>query len=118
MRASRSYEAQHLRLTMKIDALRPGQRADAALEAGDFAEHERWTGLYLADENTEMNVTDWIGHAPSSPADWKRMVQGLHMVLDGHGFVFRKGNRLVDVVAERAERERRIYGDPEEQGES
>lgn len=118
MRASRSYEARYIRLTMKIDALNPGRRASAAYDAGDFAEADRWTGLKLADENTEMNVADAIGRAPSTPADWKQMVQCLHSILDGHGFVFRKGNRLVDTVAERAERHRHASEGSHQQGEA
>lgn len=116
MRPSRSYEAQYHRLTMKIDALWPGRHADAAFDAGDVAESERWTGLYLADENTGMNVADAIGRAPSTAADWKLMVQCLYSVLDGHGFVLRKGGKLIDTVAERAERGRQVHGDPEGQG--
>lgn len=117
MRASRSYEAQYHRLTLIIEQAFPSRRWAAVYDAGDYAEADRWQGLYLAEENVEMDVSDAIGHAPTTAADWKRMVRGLHGVLDGHGFVFRKGNRLVDVAAERAERDRRAYEDPDQQGE-
>ncbi len=105
MRTSRSYEGQYHRLALIIEQTRPDRRWAAAYDAGDFAEADRWKGLYLADENNEMNVADNLGRAPTTPADWRLMVRGLHGVLDGHGFAFRKGNRLVDVVAERAQQD-------------
>lgn len=113
MRASRSYQAQYLRMTVAIDAAKPGTHRDAAVNAGNHFEADRWTGVYLADENNDMNFADGHdGRAPKTPADWKLMIQNLNGILDGYGFEIRRGSLVENDRARRAAAEEAKTSEP------